>query len=62
MAIKAEIEKLLTVNFIKEFDYPKWVANVVLVRKSNGKWRMCVDYSDLNKACPKDSFPTPRID
>ena len=62
MAIKAEVEKLLTVNFIKEVDYPEWVANIVLVRKANGKWRMCVDYSDLNKACPKDSFPTPRID
>ena len=42
--------------------YPKWLANVVLVKKSNGKWRMCVDFSDLNKACPNDSFPLPRID
>jgi hypothetical protein len=43
-------------------DYPEWLANVVLVKKSNGKWRMCVDFTDLNKACPKDSFPLPRID
>ena len=42
--------------------YPKWLANVVLVKNANGKWRMCVDFTDLNKACPKDSFPLPRID
>ena len=42
--------------------YPKWLANVVLVKKANGKWRMCVDFTDLNRACPKDSFPLPRID
>ena len=42
--------------------YPEWLVNVVLVKKANGKWRMCVDFTDLNKACPKDSFPLPRID
>ena len=42
--------------------YPKWLANVVLVKKVNGKWRMCVDFTDLNRAYPKDSFPLPRID
>ena len=42
--------------------YPEWLANVVLVKKTNGKWRMCVDFTDLNKACPKDSFPLLRID
>ena len=41
--------------------YPEWLANVVMVKKANGKWRMCVDFTDLNKACPKDSFPLPRI-
>jgi hypothetical protein len=51
---------LLKAGFIREVDY--WLANVVLVKKSNGKWRMCVDFTDLNKACPKDSFPLPRID
>ena len=42
--------------------YPKWLANVVLVKKANEKWRMCVDFMDLNRACPKDSFPLPKID
>ena len=42
--------------------YPEWLANVVLVKKVNGKWRMCVDFMDLNKACLKDSFPLLRID
>ena len=42
--------------------YPKWLANVVLVKKVNGKWRMCVDFTDLNRACLKDSFPLPKID
>ena len=42
--------------------YPNWLANLILVKKANGKWRMCVDFTDLNKACPKDSFPLPMID
>ena len=49
-------------SFIREVHYPEWLANVVLVKKANGKWRMCMDFTDLNKACPKDSFPLPRID
>ena len=53
---------LLVANFIREVYYPDWLANVVLVKKANGKWRMCVDFMDLNKACPKDSFSLPRID
>jgi hypothetical protein len=61
-AIVEEVEKLLKAGFIREVDYPEWLSNVVLVKKSNGKWRMCVDFTDLNKACPKDSFPLPRID
>ena len=47
---------------IREVQYPEWVANVVLVKNSSGKWRVCTDFTDLNKACPKDSFPLPRID
>uniref|UniRef100_A0A2N9J8F1 Uncharacterized protein n=2 Tax=Fagus sylvatica TaxID=28930 RepID=A0A2N9J8F1_FAGSY len=61
-AISDEVEKLLTAGFIREVFYPDWLANVVMVKKANGKWRMCVDFTDLNKACPKDSFPLPRID
>ena len=57
-----EVEKLLEADFIREVFYPDWLANVVMVKKSNGKWRMCVDFTDLIKACPKDSFPLPRID
>ena len=56
------MEKLLEAGFIREVFYPKWLANVVMVKKNNDKWRMCVDFIDLNKACPKDSFPLPRID
>ena len=61
-AIIDEVTKLLAVGFIQEVHYLEWLANVVLVKKANGKWRMCVDFIDLNKACPKDSFPLPRID
>jgi hypothetical protein len=49
-------------GFIKEVIDPEWVANPVLVRKKNNEWRMCVDYTDLNKHCPKDHFGLPRID
>ena len=49
-------------GFIREVYYPEWLTNIVLVKKANGKWRICVDFTDLNKACPKDSFPLPRID
>ena len=56
------VNKLLAANFIREVHYPEWLANVVMVKKANGKWRMCVDFTDLNQACPKDSFPLPKID
>ena len=55
--VTEEVEKLLEADFISEVFYPDWLENVVMVKKSNGKWRMCVDFTDLNKACPKDSFP-----
>ena len=61
-AITDKVSKLLLVGFIREVYYPDSLANVVLVKKANGKWRMCMDFTDLNKACPKDSFPLPRID
>ena len=56
-AITNKVNKLLTAGFIREVYYPEWLANVVLVKKANGKWRMCVDFMDLNKVCIKDSFP-----
>ena len=56
------MDKLLAVGFISEIKYPEWLANVVVVPKKGGKWRVCVDYTDLNEACPKDNFPLPRID
>nr|AAM00949.1 Putative retroelement [Oryza sativa Japonica Group]AAP52913.1 retrotransposon protein, putative, Ty3-gypsy subclass [Oryza sativa Japonica Group] len=61
-AIKEELTKLLAAGFIKEVLHPDWLANPVLVRKKTGQWRMCVDYTDLNKSCPKDPFGLPRID
>ena len=61
-AINEEVGKLLQAGAIREVEYPKWLANVVLVKKSNGKWRLCIDFTDINRACPKDSFPLPRID
>ena len=61
-AIAEEVHKLQEVNFIREVYYPNWLANVVMVKKANGKWRMCIDFTDLNKACPKDSYPLLRAD
>ena len=60
--IAEKIKKLLDAEFIREVTHPEWVANVVLVKKVYGKYLMCVDYTDLNKACPKDSYPLSIID
>jgi hypothetical protein len=61
-AIRAEVTRLLAAGFIKEVYHSNWLANSVLVRKTNNEWRMRVDYTDLNKHCPKDPFGLPRID
>ena len=61
-AINEEVGKLLQAGAIREVEYPEWLANVVLVKKANGKWRLCIDFTDINNTCPKDSFPLPRID
>ena len=61
-AVKIEVTKLKWVGAIKEVSYPQWLANTVVVKKKTGKWHVCVDFTDLNKACPKDPFPMPRID
>ena len=57
-----EVNKLLATNSIREVYYPECLVNVVIVKKANGKWKMCVNFTDLNNACPKDSFPLPQID
>ncbi|KAL2224730.1 UNVERIFIED_CONTAM: Transposon Ty3-G Gag-Pol polyprotein [Sesamum indicum] len=60
-AIQMEMDKLLEAKHIRPVQYPEWLANVVLVPKPNEKWRLCIDFTNLNKACPKDPFPLPRI-
>jgi hypothetical protein len=60
-AIGGEIHKLMAAGFIKEVFHLEWLANPVLVKKKGGKWRMCVDYTGLNKACPKVPYPLPHI-
>ncbi|KAI5326856.1 hypothetical protein L3X38_035930 [Prunus dulcis] len=61
--IEVEIDKLLATGFIEEVSYSEWLANVVIVAKQEkSEWRVCVDYTDLNKACPKNNFPLSRID
>ena len=61
-AVKDEVTRLKQVGAIKEVFYPEWLANTMVVKKKNRKWRVCMDFTDLNKACPKDPFPMPRID
>ena len=60
--IQTEVDNLLQNGFIRALKYPEWLANVVVVPKKGNKWRVCMDYTDLNEACPKDSFPLPHID
>ena len=61
-AIGEEVARLLAAGFIVEVFHPKWLANPVLVLKKNGTFRMCIDSTNLNIACPKDPFALPRID
>ena len=61
-AIAEEVRKLQEADFIRKVYYPNWLANVVMVKKAKGKWRMCMDFTDLNKAWHKDSYPLPRVD
>ena len=58
-AIQSEVRKLIDSGFIREEQHPDWVANIVPVAKKNGKIRICIDFRDLNEACPKDEFPLP---
>src|SRR5688500_20359130 len=57
-----EVKRLLCAGVIREVTYPEWLANTVMVKKANGKWRMCIDFTDLNKACPKYDFPLEKVD
>lgn len=60
--MREEVEKLLRIGHIREIQFLTWISNVVLVPKGGDKWRMCVDFRDLNKPCPRDHYPLPRID
>jgi hypothetical protein len=60
--IREEVRKLLNTGFIEEVHHPVWLANPVIIPKANRKLRMCIDYTSLNKACPKDPYPLPHID
>ena len=51
--VQEEVEKLLAFHSIRKIQYSDWLANIVLVKKSNNKWRLCMDFTDLNKACPR---------
>ena len=61
-AVRSEVQKLKEVGAIKEIYFPEWLANTVVVKMKNGKWRVCVDFTDLNRACPKDPFPMLKTD
>ena len=61
-AIDEEVNKLLQAKAIREVEYPDWLGKVVLVKKANDKWGLCIDFIDVNIACPKDGFPLPQID
>ncbi|GKF57394.1 hypothetical protein Tco_0170931, partial [Tanacetum coccineum] len=60
--IQEEVEKLVDAGIMKEVHYHSWLSNPVMVKKHDGTWRMCVDFKDLNNACPKDCYPLPEID
>ena len=61
-ALKEEVDRLRENKFIREAYFPEWIANSVLVPKLNGKWQIYIYFSNLNKACPKECLPLPRID
>lgn len=61
MIINEEVKNLLDAGFMREVKYPEWFTNVVVVHKKNGKWRVCIDFTDFNKSYPEDPFPRPHI-
>ncbi|GKF59890.1 hypothetical protein Tco_0176676, partial [Tanacetum coccineum] len=62
IAINDEVSKLVAAGIMREVHYHDWLSNPMMVKKSDGSWRMCVNFKDLNKACPKDGYPLPEID
>ena len=60
--VKKEVEKIFHANFIREVGFSTWLANIVIVKKANDKWSMCTNYTDMNKACPKEAYLLPSID
>ena len=62
LVIQAEVDNLLQNGFIRAVKYPEWLTNMVVIPRKGDKWKVCVDYTDLNDTCPKDNFPLPRID
>ena len=62
VAVNEEVDKLLVANGIQEVHYPEWLSNIVVEPKKDKKWKVCMDFTGLNKACPKDSFPLLKID
>jgi hypothetical protein len=60
--VKKEVEKMLEAGFIRPCRYAEWISSVVLVQKKDGRWRVCVDFRDLNKATPKDEYPMPVVE
>jgi hypothetical protein len=62
VVVKFEVQRLLDASVIREVMCPNWLANTVPVKKKNGKWRMCINFTDLKKATPKDNYPLPRMD
>jgi hypothetical protein len=61
-AVQKEVERLLQADAIRELHFPTWLSNTMVAKKKNGKWRFCVDFTNLNQACPKNLFPLPKID
>ena len=60
--ITQEVKKLLVAGFIKPIQHPKWLSNIIPIKKKNGQIRCCVDFRNPNRVCPKDEFPLPNID
>ena len=61
-ALREEVDWLLRADSIRKTHYPEWHANPILVKKKSVKWRICIDITNLNQACPKDNFSLPMID